>query len=139
MKYSTISYLAHHGIEGQKWGVRRYQNPDGSLTPEGRRRYGVSGSVDELWKRAGVNKKPGDEISWGEKRKIASQIDKEHQSAMDKYSKDLAKEKGVDKEKLYDDMSKKLMKWQMETYTVEEVKNGKRFIDKVNNILYNGL
>lgn len=29
-------YLAHHGIKGQKWGVRRYQNPDGTLTSEGR-------------------------------------------------------------------------------------------------------
>lgn len=32
--------LYHHGIEGQKWGQRRWQNPDGSLTPEGRARYG---------------------------------------------------------------------------------------------------
>lgn len=31
--------LYHHGILGQKWGVRRYQNPDGSLTAEGRKRY----------------------------------------------------------------------------------------------------
>lgn len=29
----------HHGIKGQKWGVRRYQNADGSLTPEGQKRY----------------------------------------------------------------------------------------------------
>ena len=32
-------YLAHHGILGQKWGVRRYQNPDGSLTSAGKKRY----------------------------------------------------------------------------------------------------
>lgn len=31
--------LYHYGIKGQKWGIRRYQNPDGSLTEEGRRRY----------------------------------------------------------------------------------------------------
>ena len=31
--------LKHYGVKGMKWGVRRYQNPDGSLTPEGRRHY----------------------------------------------------------------------------------------------------
>ena len=38
--------IYHHGIKGQKWGVRRYQNPDGSLTPEGRKHYGY----DEMQK-----------------------------------------------------------------------------------------
>ena len=33
------NYLAHHGVKGQKWGVRRYQNADGTLTAEGRARY----------------------------------------------------------------------------------------------------
>lgn len=31
--------LAHWGIKGMKWGVRRYQNQDGSLTPAGKKRY----------------------------------------------------------------------------------------------------
>lgn len=34
-----MSDLQHHGIKGQKWGVRRFQNSDGSLTAAGRKRY----------------------------------------------------------------------------------------------------
>lgn len=33
--------LYHHGIKGMKWGVRRYQNKDGSLTPKGKKRYSL--------------------------------------------------------------------------------------------------
>ena len=42
--------LKHHGIKGMKWGVRRFQNADGSLTPEGRKRYG-SGDLKEAQKK----------------------------------------------------------------------------------------
>lgn len=34
-------YLAHYGIKNQKWGFRRFQNEDGTLTPAGRERYGI--------------------------------------------------------------------------------------------------
>lgn len=51
MQYFSEEYLEHHGIRGQKWGVRRYQNPDGSLTAAGKKRrsevtnYGETGGV----------------------------------------------------------------------------------------------
>lgn len=52
--------LVHSGIKGQKWGVRRFQNEDGSLTPEGRKRYGLkpdySGLSDQELRNA-INRK----------------------------------------------------------------------------------
>ena len=33
------NYITHAGIKGQKWGIRRFQNEDGTLTPEGKARY----------------------------------------------------------------------------------------------------
>ena len=34
-----LDYIAHHGILGQKWGIRRFQNPDGTLTKAGVKHY----------------------------------------------------------------------------------------------------
>lgn len=43
-------YLAHHGIIGMKWGIRRFQNPDGTLTEEGRQRYYGKAFTDQFAK-----------------------------------------------------------------------------------------
>lgn len=40
-------YLYHWGIKGMRWGVRRYQNEDGTLTSDGRDRYSNSGDDDD--------------------------------------------------------------------------------------------
>jgi len=50
--WTDSTELYHHGINGQKWGQRRFQNPDGSLTPAGRERYGVGEGRKNLGSRA---------------------------------------------------------------------------------------
>ena len=50
MSYKIVKgdeYLSHHGILGQKWGIRRYQNEDGSLTSAGKTRYRRDHSVKD--------------------------------------------------------------------------------------------
>lgn len=44
--------LEHHGVKGQSWGKRQYQNPDGTLTPLGREHYGYGSQKDAFSAKA---------------------------------------------------------------------------------------
>lgn len=68
--------LQHHGILGQKWGVRRYQNKDGTLTAAGKRH------IQSLEKK---------DMKWAKKNsdKITEQAKKKSQKELDKYGKEL--------------------------------------------------
>ena len=51
------NYIAHHGIIGMKWGVRRYQNKDGTLTNAGKTRYATDGNTGSPSPNSGTGKK----------------------------------------------------------------------------------
>lgn len=55
-------YLIHHGTKGMRWGIRRYQNKDGSLTAEGRQRYKVD-SVSSTILRTLANGEVGQRLA----------------------------------------------------------------------------
>lgn len=48
--------LAHYGTTGMRWGVRRYQNPDGTLTELGKKRYGEDGKRSAAGRNLDMNK-----------------------------------------------------------------------------------
>lgn len=73
-----LSNLQHHGIKGQKWGVRRYRNRDGSLTPAGRKRYSDSAPAHVDHKKVYDGKKAS-ELSDKELRDRLNRLNMEKQ------------------------------------------------------------
>lgn len=84
-KYVNGDTLAHHGIVGMKWGIRRYQNKDGSLTAEGHQRsqvYGknqISTSAKKVTKKKKVSDMTDDELAQDNRRHaLEAQYKKNH-------------------------------------------------------------
>lgn len=85
------NYLIHYGILGQKWGVRRYQNEDGTYTTEGKRRRNKGGDYHPDYARAHT-KIDLSKLSDNELRAINNRLN------MEKQYKELTKKRNKGKE-----------------------------------------
>lgn len=103
--------LYHWGIKGMKWGVRRYQNPDGSLTAAGKKRYtNPDGSLNEKGKKKFGNSVKSDAET--PKRKTAKDMtDEELDKAINRARKEdeYNRLRPEPKEEIKDSNYKKLM------------------------------
>ena len=92
--FSADNYLMHHGIKGQKWGVRRFQNKDGSYTKAGKERRSSNStkqSFDNLRK------------DFDDNYKIYSQkIDKLGNEYTEKVDKEFKAKTGLSRDEAYD-------------------------------------
>ena len=128
--YTPSAYeLYHHGVKGMKWGVRRYQNADGSLTDAGKKKYGKM-SNDKLSKtlKKQVQKKRA-EIHGGANRWMSyGDIGENSKKAIKKFREDHNKYRNSDAykkaEKQFIELDKKLEagKIDIEKYDAESKK-----------------
>lgn len=68
-------YIYHHGVKGQKWGVRRYQNSDGSLTDAGKKRYSNK-AARGYYKVQNLQRKQSGVESFKEYQKLGTKINR---------------------------------------------------------------
>ena len=92
--------LYHFGVKGMKWGVGRYRNKDGSLTPKGVKRYGNM-SDDKLQKSLykQVKKERANQSNRSNKWNVNNTIGENSKAVSDRYHKDLKKFRSSDKYK----------------------------------------
>lgn len=73
------SMLSHAGIKGMRWGVRRYQNSDGSLTPAGQQRYAKKAKSEDHIRAKALKKKKLSQLSNSELRELNNRMQLESQ------------------------------------------------------------
>lgn len=141
-------YLAHHGIKNQKWGQRRFQNYDGSLTSEGRKRYGVGESnlskrekkqaekakAKAAKERAKVNsKKKADAQKAAEQKQKRMDYLRDHPEKIYKYRKELTQDD------VTDIMQKVKFDQSLQDIRKAEVQRGMKKIDNIRQNVETGL
>ena len=92
--------LYHWGIKGMKWGVRRYQNEDGSLTAAGKKRYDKMSDNQlqkSLYKQ--VKKARSQQSDWSNQWNVSNTIGKNSKAVADRYREDLRKHQSSDEYK----------------------------------------
>ena len=77
--------LKHYGIKGMKWGVRRFQNKDGSLTADGRKRYG-SEDLKSMQKQVNQGKNVVDGVKKTRAKAAEKQTEKKIRDDLSKMS-----------------------------------------------------
>ena len=125
----SYDYLEHHGILGQKWGIRRYQNSDGTLTTEGKERYNPNRIKKDLKKveKAGYFNKS----KTFARTKTARQIYKDNKKELQTLKKQ-ASDVAAKWEELYEKEMKKHYGEKHEDYEWEEIsRNAEKAVDKL--------
>ena len=87
--YNHNCELYHYGVKGMKWGVRRYQNKDGTLTPAGKKRYDKM-SNDQLQRTLykQVKKARASQSDWSNQWMVNNTIGKHSKAVQEKYDRD---------------------------------------------------
>lgn len=127
--------LMHWGIKGMKWGVRRYQNKDGSLTPAGRKRYDKEMAKLKEEEKIAKNKlKTQAKLNkLDEKRKEVEALKSGKPIAKKTQQPSKPSVKDMSDEELRQTVNRLLMEQQYAKLNPQQVSAGQKFVKKVMN------